>query len=479
MNSAFTILLCTTGTSYAEGELHIPDIGDSAASLVTLQDEYQTGAAIVRNIRRAGKLLDDALLHDYINQVGYKLVSVSDNTSYKFNFFIVNDRAINAFALPGGFIGVNYGLILASRNESELASVLAHEIAHVTQRHYARAYDMQKKYSTPLLAALIAAIVLGATTKSADLATAGMASIAGAQATLAVNFTRENEKEADRIGIKMLAKAGFDPNGMADFFQLLYNESRLYGPQGPEFLRTHPLSQNRMAEARQRASKFPTKPLPTSDQYLMMKERIHVLTQENYKQLARIYKKQITNKEYINKDASYYGYILSLIKNKQTKVAYFYLKPLLKKYPNRIAYLIAEAQIASAAKQNKKATTIYKEALAIYPHNESIILYYTETLINQKRFRKAKQLLDKHLRKVPAIPVLYKYLSRVEAQLGNTSLSFEALSNYYYQLGQVRQALNYINQALKTPRLNFYTESRLSARKQELQQEITALSHKT
>lgn len=460
---------------YAE-ELKIPDIGDSAATALTLADEKAMGAAVVRNIRRAGKLLNDPLLTEYINNLGNKLVSVSSNKYYSFKFFIIDDKSINAFALPGGYIGVHYGLILASRNESELASVLAHEIAHVTQRHHARAYDLGASYQTPVLAALIAAIVLGASGN--ELGQAAMASIAAGSAQMRLDFTRANEKEADRLGVKILNKAGFDAHSMATFFEQMYKESRLYGSQGPEFLRTHPVSQNRMAEAKLRANQMPLKQPPSSASYYLMKQRITILNQTDNKVLLKHYAFQLKNKTYANREAALYGYATALLKNKRLSQARKIIQQLRKQAPSRIAYLITEARIAEESKKYTKTLQLYKSALEYYPNNDPLTLNYTEALIKQQKYSRAKLILENHLRETSPTPKLYKLLALVESKLGNMAATYEAMANYYYHIGQTHQALNQINLALKTAALDFYAESRLSARKKELQTEIKALAKK-
>lgn len=475
LNPIFLIVLMFFHSLSLQGEeLNIPDIGDTAATALTLNDEKIMGEAVVRNIRRAGKLVDDPLLTEYINNLGNKLVSVSDNQHYQFKFFIVDEKTINAFALPGGFIGIHYGLILASRNESELASVLAHEIAHVTQRHHARAYDLGETYETPVLAALIAAIILGA--NGNELGQAALASIAGGTAQLAVNFTRRNEKEADRLGIKMLNKAGYDAHSMATFFEQMYKESRLYGSQGPEFLRTHPVSQNRMAEAKLRANQMTLQQPPSSLPYFIAKQRINILNQPDAQILLKNYNVQLKNKTYINKDAALYGYAISLLKNNKLDKAKKTITQLRKRSPTRIAYIITEAQLADKSNNHKQARRLYKRALEDYPNNEALMLNYVQSLIEHQEYVQAKTLLYAFLRNATLQPVLYKHLSRIESELDNQAATHEALAQYYYSIGQTHEALSQINLALKTPKLDFYSESRLSARKKELQTEIKSLA---
>lgn len=179
--------------SYADN-IVLPDIGDNAGN-ISPAEEYRTGEAVVRNIRRAGGILDDPLIQGYLNELGYRLVAPSESQQL-FHFFLIKDLAINAFALPGGFIGINAGLILATKSESELAGVMAHEIAHVTQRHHARQYEQGSSSNIPIIAALIAAMVLGS--QDNDVGQAAIASVAAGSAQKQINFTRSNEKEADQ-----------------------------------------------------------------------------------------------------------------------------------------------------------------------------------------------------------------------------------------------------------------------------------------
>jgi beta-barrel assembly-enhancing protease len=229
----------------------LPSMGDTAGQLISPEQEKQFGESFMRQIRRSGKLVQDPELNDYLQQLGYRLAAASDAPGYGFTFFLVDDPSINAFAGPGGYIGVHTGLLLAARNESELAGVLAHEIAHVTQRHLLRAYEAAQRMSLPTAAALLAAILIGSQDSQA-----GQAALVGLQAASAqyqINFTRANEHEADRVGIQTLVRSGIDPRGMPDFFERLHQQTRLYGNRLPEFLSTHPVTTSRIAETAARA----------------------------------------------------------------------------------------------------------------------------------------------------------------------------------------------------------------------------------
>jgi len=310
-----------------------------------------------------------------------------------------------------------------------------------------------------------------------ELGQAALASVAGGQAALSVDFTRRNEKEADRLGIQMLNKAGYDAHSMASFFEQMYKESRLYGSQGPEFLRTHPVSQNRMAEAKLRANQMSLKQPPSSEMYFLMKERIHILNEPDNERLLDYYQTQIKRGTYTNKNAALYGYAVSLFKNNQFDKAEKIISKLRKQNPSKIAYIIGDAKVAEQAKNYSQATQIYLRALDDFPNNEALVLNYVEVLIKQKDYTKAKSILEEQLRHETTLPIFYKHFAEIEIKLGNTVASHEIMSKYFYIIGQIHQALNRINIALKSPHLDFYTESRLSARKQELESEIQAINN--
>ncbi|NBO73533.1 MAG: hypothetical protein EBV29_02685 [Gammaproteobacteria bacterium] len=234
----------------------LPDIGSGANSTMTLNDEYQLGLMVVRGLRDQGLILEDPEVTDYIQTLGSRIVAHIPESEQRYTFFVVREGGINAFALPGGFIGVNYGLITATANESQLASVIAHEIAHVKQRHIARAIQAQGRSTMASAAAMVAAIVIGMATGTPDAMQAGMAIAQGTAMQQQINFTRANEYEADRVGIGFLAAAGFDPNAMPDFFETIGRRSGLAGIGVPELLRTHPVTSNRIAESRDRLALY-------------------------------------------------------------------------------------------------------------------------------------------------------------------------------------------------------------------------------
>jgi len=251
--------MCVVFTAAASADdINLPDMGSPADALLSKTVESQIGRAIMRDIRRSGMVVEDPQIAEYINEIGHRIAAHSNDGDHEFTFFVVDDHRINAFALPGGYIGVHTGLIEATRNEDELAGVVAHEVAHVTQRHIARAVHASSRQSLMSTALMLGALILGAAGGDTDVMQAGMAVSQGTAAQQQINFTRSNEYEADRIGIQALTDAGFDAYGMASFFEVMSRQDTS-SPDSriPEFLRTHPVTTERISEARARAKDYP------------------------------------------------------------------------------------------------------------------------------------------------------------------------------------------------------------------------------
>jgi predicted Zn-dependent protease len=464
-------LICTTTFTQAK-DLDLPDIGDSGAALMTPAQERRVGEAVMHNLRRAGMIVDDPITTEYLNQLGYRLLAQRDNPDQtKFTFFLVNDKTINAFALPGGFIGVNYGLVMATDSEDELASVLAHEISHVTQRHYARAYDMNSNSELPVLAAIIAAIVLGAH-GNADAGQAAIATAAGASAQHQINFTRSNEEEADRIGIQLLSKAGFDPEMMAEFFEKLDRESRLYGTNVPAFLLDHPVNSERITDARNRAEQLP-RPKPHDElMYLLIRDRIIAQSNSDKQTVEKKFQNELKQSQGEQQIASRYGYVLSLIRLEEYAKAREQIDILLQHDPQRIAFLLAKAEINMRAGNMPSAIKTYESALQIYPANPALTYNYANALLQEHRYTKAEQVLNTFLKTPTDNPNFYQLLARATMKTGKPADSHEALAEYYYQIGQLHQAIDQINLALKIKNIDFYTTARLEAQLAHIKEEV-------
>jgi predicted Zn-dependent protease len=440
----------------------LPNLGDAAGQVISPKQDKELGAYFMRQVRQAGMVLDDVETTSYLQALGHKLAIHSENPGYGFTFFMVNDASINAFAGPGGYIGANVGLLLAAESESELAGVLAHEIAHVTQRHLARAFEAQERMSLPTTAAILAAILIGATTDpSAGAAALTAASAAGMQRQ--INFTRANEKEADRVGIQTLADAGFDPYGMPAFFERLQKNSKLYGTRPPEFLSTHPVTTNRISEATSRAETYPKVKEYTSLDFLLLQAKLRVNNFDNPKQVladVRRYEGKTGGKTPVEQ----FEFALLLSKNEQYSEALPIMQQLQKSDPDRITYRLALSRILRASKQEREALDLYKDTLDLYPGELTVILPYASTLMAVGQSDKAYSLLSEITSNNEADPQVYKLLAQAAEKTNHKVQTHTAMSQYYFLNGYTNQAIEQLKLAEKSPGLSSYQTARMQAR---------------
>ncbi len=443
---------------------------------MTPTEEKRLGQAFMRSIRGSMKVIDDPLMTEYIQRLGNQLVAGSDGRGQNFHFFLVDDPQINAFAGPGGYIGVYTGLILASESESELASVLAHEIAHVTQRHLARTFDAVNRMSLPAAAIALAALVIGAASNNPD---AGIAAATGIQAGMMqaqINFTRSHEQEADRIGIRTLAAAGFDPSAMPVFFSRLGKANQLYDRSKlPEFLQTHPVTSNRIAESFDRASSFPYRQHPDSLEFSLLRARLRQARFEDSDEGVRFFRKTLSEGRYRSREGQEYGYLIALMANRQYEEAQKQLDALLKRHPQQREYLIAKARLAEASGHPQQALAALREGLEQHPGNHALALYYAQTLLDLGEPAKALKLLEPQIAGHEVESHLYKLLARAAGESGDKTLGHSYLAEYYYHNGQPEAALQQLQIALRDRDIDYYLSARISARLKQIREEVAEL----
>jgi len=448
------------------GNIQLPDIGDSAGASLSPEQERRIGIEFLRRIRLDFKIIDDPEVNEYIRSLGNRLAANSDNPSQRFTFFVIDDPRINAFAAPGGYIGINSGLITASESESELASVMSHEIAHVTQRHLARAVEAQGKLNIPALAGIVAAIIIGSQNSEAGQATLAASQAATLQAQL--NFTRSNENEADSVGIQTLADSGLDPNAMSSFFEHLQQASRYYG-RPPEFLSTHPVTTSRIANARNRARSYPYRQVPENIEYHLVREKLR-LQRSNPQAAVKRYQTLLNAEQYLNLTATQYVYSLALTNAGQYEEANKVLTPLLKADPNRISYKMAKAKILFESGNPASAIAIYRNTLKNYPHDHAVTLYYARALLQLGKAKQARTLLHKQLAYRQVDSDFYKLLSVTEGKAGYPLEAHQSLAEFHYLNGQTNAAIQQLDIALRISSDDFYTLEKIQARRDQFKQ---------
>ncbi len=439
----------------------LPDLGDSSGSLLSPAQEQEYGEEFFRQLHAQVNINQDPEVEQYIESIGKKLAASSDNPGYPFHFFVVSDNNINAFAGPGGYIGVNSGLITLTEEESELASVMAHEIGHVTQRHLYRSAEASERMTYPglaMLGAAIAASVLAPGLGQGPI----MAAMAG-MAQFQINFTRSNEQEADRVGMQTLSQANFDPRSMPTFFERLQQSTRYYGANVPEFLRTHPVTESRIADTRGRAETYPYRQYPSSMAFELTKAKLLVLSSPDNTILQNYFLPRSQQGTESQRAVARYALALLAIKLHDTQKAEDLLTRLTQDYPQQPQYANALAHSALEAKDFPKALGIFKSSLQRFPDNAAIQFDYIETLLIVGQAEAARQLLQPLL-KTHSQPKYFALLAQAYGGLNKPAELHRYLAEYYYASGQTSTAIVQIKLAKKAKNLNFYLASILEER---------------
>ncbi len=452
--------LCTIVTVYASTEL--PDIGSSSSRGFSLVKEQAVGNDYMRQLRAFAPIMNDAEINDYIQHLGFKLVEHnSAATARQFSFFIIRQNSINAFALPGGYIGVHTGLITKSSNESELASVLSHEIAHVTQRHLARRLELQSQLTIPSLAAFAAAILIATQSNNPDIGIGAAMGAQGLAQQALINHTRANEAEADRIGINTLYASGFDTRGAITFFEKMQQNSRYYS-NAFEFLRTHPLSRSRITDARLRAKQYRPRNVSDPLRYHLIKEKVRALTSKVNS--VTIDKAEMLYKNGELKSASQkYGYAIFMSRAKKFDVADRILKQLQLSDYKQPAYAIALAQLDIERKTPGHSIKTIRNLLNNSPGNLALVETLAELYNANTDFSDSRDLLLKNIHMTTYAPYLYKLLSIAQEGAGYKSEVYETEGNYLLTMGDLSGAKIKFEQAINIQTDDPYARARINA----------------
>jgi len=439
------LLMCALPALARAGDL--PDLGDPSQEVLSPQQERQIGEQSMFEIRADKSYLDDAEVNDYLNLLGDKLVANSNEPGQDFKFFAINDNAINAFALPGGFVGVNSGLIVIAQSESELASVLAHEVSHVTQHHLARMMAGQKFDSLATIAAVAAAILAARSNPSVSMATIG--GVMAGQIQRQLTFTREHEQEADRIGLATLEKSGFDVRAMPTFFERLQRGTRLVDSSIPDWMRTHPVTSDRIADIDNRVRQMPYRLVPDSLDFQLVRNKLLVMNKPPQEAVA-YFTDALGPRKFGNPVAQRYGLTLALLRSDNLPRAREELAALLKQ-----PEAAADAMIATLAGQiyraegmsNAKLAEFYKAAVQAHPEHRALAYDYADVLIESRHFDPALKLLDERIASYPNDARLYELQARTYAALNKPQEEHHALAYAYISHGNLRGAIEQLELA--------------------------------
>ncbi|MDE2345044.1 MAG: M48 family metallopeptidase [Gammaproteobacteria bacterium] len=454
----------------SRSDFNLPQIGMAGANVLSPQQEYQIGVQIMNQARQAGVIVNDPLIHEYIDNLGHELSSHSDDPTLHFEYFVVNDPEINAITLPGGFVGVFTGLILETDSEDELAGVMAHETAHVTQRHIARSAEDQKNHSLLDLATILGSILVAASSGDPNVAIGALATAQGSIIQHQITFTRSQEEEADRVGIQTLARAGFPPQGMIEFFKKMEQDSVLNGYNHiPEFLLDHPQDSTRMAYLEERALSMRVPPRPDSRSYAIMKARVRVLVSDNPNKTLEYFRNGVATTSGWNQEAMRYGLALSDILVGRDKEAVEIMRVLADKYSDIVAFRIGLANAQMTSGDIKTARVTYAQALQLFPDSKPLILSYANDLIEADLPQEAISLLIPQTLHVDNDPEIIRMLAKAYERAGDEGDSHYYMSEYYYSTGLPAAAADQLRIALATPGIDGMQRQRYQARLQRLE----------
>ncbi|MDH5325726.1 MAG: M48 family metalloprotease [Gammaproteobacteria bacterium] len=443
----------------------LPDLGSSADVVLSREEEKRLADEFLNYIQNSLKLADDPLSTEYIQNLGDKLAAHMEEKQ-NFTFFIVEDPSINAFAGPGGYIGIHTGLIFATHSEDELASVLAHEIAHVTQRHLLRSMDRGSKMTWPSILAIFAAMAVG----DAQVGNAVLASTIAGTVQSKLSYSRDYEHEADRIGIRLLSQAGFDPKAMPTFFKTLQQQHQYSDTGLPEFLRTHPITASRIADSQELAAQI--QPLQAQDatNYSLTTARLYY----HYHSKKKSSQSGLPTRNSKAVFVEQYEQAIIHLKNEQYSTARKLINDIIRKDRPRLPYLITQAEIEYQQKEYNNAIKVLDTARLFYPNALPLTSLHVSSLIKNQQAHQALQLLDKQLRQTPDNAALYKLKAQACTGLNQPKEAHEAMADHYRLIGNIHGAIKHLKSSLKLAENNRTEKLRLTAKIQQLKEKVIA-----
>lgn len=459
------VLLATNLVANFAWANDLPELGDVSQTVLSPMQEQAIAEQILRDVATSDDVVQDPEVTAYLQALGMRLVSSSPDSQLKFNFFVVQDNSINAFAMPGGVVGVHTGLILASNSESELASVLSHEIGHVTQHHLARMLASQKYDTFKNIAGIALALLVARANPQLASGALTTASAVGVQNKL--DYTREHEREADRIGLQILNSGGFDVRAMPAFFTTLQRGTRFAEGGAPSFLRTHPLTSERIADVANRVEQMSYKQVPDSVEFQYVRAKL-IANDGAAETNILVFEQNIREHRYTSEAAEHYGLAVAYVRKSayvQAEKEIAWLKKNAQPHP-MIENLSARCQVA---KNNPQlAAKQYAAALKLFPDNRALLYGYLEHFLAVKQADNAIKLVKEKQSLYPDDAYFYNVLAKAYSMQNKVLLSQQALGEAYYRKYDLKRAIEQMDLATKASDGDFYQKSMVEARLKDL-----------
>ncbi|MGB5324490.1 MAG: M48 family metalloprotease [Pseudomonadales bacterium] len=468
---------------FAEDEITLPALGDSGTGLFSPAEEYSLGQAWLRSLRASVPLHDDPLTFEYLENLLYGLASHSALEKRELDLVLIDDDSLNAFAVPGGVVGIHTGLLAYAQNSAQLASVLSHELAHLSQRHFARSVEAAKRANFASIAGVLAGVVLAAS-GSGDAATAAIVSSQAAALDSQLRYSRLHEREADRIGMQTMVAAGFPASGATEMFQQMQSAARLYGEGIPEFLRTHPITEARIADAENRARGAPVQNAVADLEYQLVRARVLVGQQQNIDdaitrfrhELARANgqddgeSRQDDSVHRAAQDSARYGLALALNRAGNWREARQTLAPLLQEIPGRIAYTLLDIEIDQTAGKPADAEKRLRDLYAITPNNYAISIMLAKSLMQNRSYSTAQSVLQALATERSKQADVWYLLAEVQGLAGDILNLHFSRAEFFTLRGNLNQARTQLGYALRIAGNDVQVAARIKQRLRDLQQ---------
>ncbi len=464
------ILILTFSHHSFSASNDLPSLGDATSGLISLEQEHILGRSWLRNLRRQASTLHEPVLTEYTENLIYRLASKSQVNDRRFEIVLLDNKQLNAFAVPGGVIGINAGLFLHANTEAQFAAVLAHELAHLSQRHFARQVEEGRKQAPIAMATLLGSIMLLATNNT-EAGFAGLMTSQAAAAQWSLSYSRDWEREADRIGFHTLTGAHFNPSGMPDMFRQMYNAHK-YSERPPEFLLTHPVTENRISDAAARVDAIKTTNAQNDTEIDIEFELMRVSLLINYRKQSHnlsYYKDQLRNsKDDTQRTLAHYAIALLLIEQNKFKQALAQSNALLANDKHRISFQVLNSHILFDLGREKQAMDQLRDLLIQNPDNHPLTIAYSDLLFKQKQFHLAANTLRRHAQIRKNDPSVWMKLSETEGKAGNSVALFRARAEFLFLTGQSDKALKQLESALESSKGNYLISARIEQRAKEM-----------
>ncbi|MGB0360154.1 MAG: M48 family metalloprotease [Endozoicomonas sp.] len=451
--------------------LNLPALGDTTSGVISQQEEYELGRSWLKILRNHTPMVADPELKNYLERLIHRLSAASQLSDHRLIPIVIDSPVLNAFAAPGGIIGVNTGLFLYSETEPQFAAVLAHELAHLSQRHYARNVEESRNQSIPTAAALLGSILLMATAGGDAGAAALTSTVAGIQSAQ-LRFSRQFEREADNIGITTLASAGFDPQAMPEIFEQM-NKANRYGSRPPEFLLTHPVTENRISDSRSRADQMSVrKPVKSvsSLNYQLMRMRAAYISSSNIHEMARQLSKEIFATPKNVPVASRYGLALASLNTRDFNIAKTQTDWLLKHFPSNPHIILLKAELESDTGKTKQALKRVNNLLSNSPDSYPLQMAKAEIYLKQQNYHGARNILLSLSRTRPQDPDIWFELAEVQGLDKDIIGLHQSRAEYFFLNGNMDDAIKHLQYAIKMTDDNFALKAKLQQKVSNIQE---------